>query len=136
MSASPAQTTRVLVKQVMSGKTASAELFKAYITERGDVITAKYDSVLSFGKCPVMCNCYHITRPLKGFRFGGKKERRPFMVITLDKNKKPLGWCSPKRANGLIKTGRAVVYRYFPFTIILKDKDVRKEEVHHSYRVK
>lgn len=58
------------------------------------------------------------------------------MVITLDKNKKPLGWCSPKRANGLIKTGRAVVYRYFPFTIILKDKDVRKEEVHHSYRVK
>lgn len=58
------------------------------------------------------------------------------MVITLDKNKKPLGWCSPKRASGLIKAGRAVVYRYFPFTIILKDKDVRTTEVHHSYRVK
>lgn len=58
------------------------------------------------------------------------------MVITLDKNKKPLGWCSPKRASGLIRAGRAIVHKRFPFTIILKDKDVRKTEVRHNYRIK
>ena len=73
MDTSPVQTTRVLVKQVMSSKRASAKLFQAYISERGDAVTAKYDSVLPFGKCTVMRNCHHITRPLKGFRFGGQK---------------------------------------------------------------
>ena len=58
------------------------------------------------------------------------------MVITLDKNKKPLGWCKPERASGLLKAGRAVIYRYFPFTIILKNVDARKVEVKHSYRIK
>ena len=63
-------------------------------------------------------------------------ERRPLVVITLDKNKRPLGWCTAERAGGLIRNGRAVVYRYYPFTIILKDKDVREQEVHHNYRIK
>ena len=58
------------------------------------------------------------------------------MVITLDKNKKPLGWCKPERASGLLKKRRAVVYRYFPFTIILKDVDIRKVEVTHNYQIK
>ena len=58
------------------------------------------------------------------------------MVIALDKNKKPLGWCKPERASGLLKKRRAVVYRYFPFTIILKDVDIRKVEVTHNYQIK
>ena len=58
------------------------------------------------------------------------------MVITLDKNKRPLGWCKPERASGLLKKGRAVVYKYFPFVIILKDVDARSTEVKHSYRIK
>ena len=87
-------------------------------------------SVQSYG------NLRHITRCLKAHALRGNNERRPIMVIALDKNKKPLGWCKPERASGLIKAGRAVVYRYFPFTIILKDKDVRKVKVKHDYRIK
>jgi len=63
-------------------------------------------------------------------------ERRPLVVITLDKNKRPLGWCKPNRASGLIKAGRAVVYKYYPFTIILKGKDARTMDIHHNYRIK
>ena len=58
------------------------------------------------------------------------------MVITLDKRKKPLGVCTERRARVLITKGRACVYRYFPFTIIIKDRDVRKEEPSGTYRVK
>lgn len=58
------------------------------------------------------------------------------MVITLDKNKRPLGWCTPKRARGLLKNGRAVVYRYYPFILILKDVDARNTVVSHNYRIK
>lgn len=58
------------------------------------------------------------------------------MVITLDKRKKPLGVCTERRARILIIKGRACVYRYFPFTIIIKDRDVRKEEPSDTYRIK
>lgn len=58
------------------------------------------------------------------------------MVFTLDKKKRPLGYCSPKRARQLLEKGRACVYRYYPFTVILKDKDVREREIHHNYRIK
>ena len=58
------------------------------------------------------------------------------MVFTLDKRKRPLGWCTPKRARNLLKQKRAVVYRQYPYVIILKDKDSRLEEINHSYRIK
>ena len=48
------------------------------------------------------------------------------MVITLDKRKKPLGFCSERRARKLLEKRRACVYRYYPFTIIIKDIDTRK----------
>lgn len=57
------------------------------------------------------------------------------MVITLDKRKRPLGHCTEKRARKLLEARRAVVYRYYPFTIIIKDIDVRKLDTAHDYRV-
>lgn len=58
------------------------------------------------------------------------------MVITLDKRKQPLGVCTERRARILLTNGRACVYRYFPFTIIIKDRDNRTEEPSGTYRVK
>lgn len=58
------------------------------------------------------------------------------MVITLDKRKQPLGFCTEKRARILIEDGRACVHRYFPFTIIVKDLDVRAIKNLESYRIK
>ena len=42
-------------------------------------------------------------------------------VFVLDLNKKPLNPCRPARARKLLKTGRAKVFKLFPFTIILPD---------------
>lgn len=42
------------------------------------------------------------------------------MVITLDKNKQPLGVCSERRARILLQKKRAYVRKYFPFTIVVK----------------
>lgn len=58
------------------------------------------------------------------------------MVITLDKNKKPLGVCTERRARILFTKKRACVYRYYPFTIIVKDADVRKLSKQDEYEVK
>ena len=60
------------------------------------------------------------------------------MVITLDRHKKPLGHCTEKRARKLIEAGRACVYRYYPFTVIIKDLDVRtmQDPPKQEYRVK
>ena len=58
------------------------------------------------------------------------------MVITLDKHKKPLGHCTERRARKLIEAGRACVYRYYPFTIIVKDKDIRNMQDLPEYRIK
>ena len=58
------------------------------------------------------------------------------MVFTLDKKKRPLGHCTPKRARQLIEKGRACVYKHYPFTIIVKDLDTRTMDIHHSYRIK
>lgn len=58
------------------------------------------------------------------------------MVIVLDKYKKPLGVCSEHRARQLMEQRRACVYRYFPFAIILKDKDVREMDDLPSFRIK
>lgn len=43
-------------------------------------------------------------------------------VFVFDRNKKPLSPCHPARARQLLKSGRATVYRRYPFTIILKDR--------------
>ena len=58
------------------------------------------------------------------------------MVVTLDKHKKPLGHCTEKRARKLLGKRRACVYRYYPFTIIMMDLDVRDIRPKHSYRIK
>ena len=73
-----------------------------------------------------------ITSPGRGRR----KAERKNMVITLDKRKRPLGHCTEKRARKLLEAGRAVVYRYYPFTIIIKDKNSRDIGQETSYRIK
>ncbi len=45
---------------------------------------------------------------------------KPNYVLVLDANKKPLTPCKPSRAKKLLNSGKAAVYRRFPFTIILK----------------
>jgi 5-methylcytosine-specific restriction endonuclease McrA len=40
-------------------------------------------------------------------------------VLVLDTNRKPLNPCTPGVARGLLKSGKAKVFRRFPFTIIL-----------------
>jgi 5-methylcytosine-specific restriction endonuclease McrA len=46
------------------------------------------------------------------------------MVFVLDKHKKPLMPCTPKRARLLLSRGQAVVHRVTPFAIRLKDRRV------------
>ena len=48
------------------------------------------------------------------------------MVFVLDKQKKPLMPCTPKRARLLLTRGRAVVHRVKPFVFRLRDR--RQEE--------
>lgn len=56
-------------------------------------------------------------------------------VFVLDKNQKPLDTCHPARARKLLNSGRASVWRRFPFVIILKDR-VEEESVVHEHRLK
>jgi 5-methylcytosine-specific restriction endonuclease McrA len=56
-------------------------------------------------------------------------------VFVLDKNKQPLDLCHPARARQLLREGRAVVYRRYPFTILLKDRTL-EESVTHAHQVK
>ena len=56
-------------------------------------------------------------------------------VFVLDKNRKPLDTCHPARARELLGKGRAAVFRWFPFTIIVKDRTL-EESVVHEHRVK
>jgi 5-methylcytosine-specific restriction endonuclease McrA len=44
-------------------------------------------------------------------------------VLVLDKNKMPLMPCHPARARELLSKGKAAIFRRFPFTIILKERD-------------
>ncbi len=44
------------------------------------------------------------------------------MVFVLDKHKKPLMPCTPKKARLLLSRGRAVVHRHYPLVIRLKDR--------------
>ncbi len=51
------------------------------------------------------------------------------MVFVLDKHKKPLMPCTPKKARLLLARGRAVVHRRYPFVIRLKDRRVEESVV-------
>lgn len=44
-------------------------------------------------------------------------------VFVLDKNKEPLMPCHPARARELLAAGKAAVWRRYPFTIILKERE-------------
>ena len=44
-------------------------------------------------------------------------------ALVLDKNKNPLMPCHPARARQLLTRGKAAVFRQYPFTIILKERD-------------
>lgn len=46
-------------------------------------------------------------------------------VFVLDKHKKPIMPCSDKRAHKLLKQGRAVIHKHYPFTIRMKDKEIK-----------
>ena len=58
------------------------------------------------------------------------------MVIALDKHKKSVGFVTEKRARQLMEKRRACVYRYYPFSIILKDIDVRTLQNIPDFRIK
>jgi 5-methylcytosine-specific restriction endonuclease McrA len=51
------------------------------------------------------------------------------MVFVLDKHKKPLMPCTPKKARLLLSRGRAVVHRRCPFVIRLKDRRLEESVV-------
>jgi len=44
-------------------------------------------------------------------------------TLVLDKNKQPLAPCHPARSRQLLRDGKAAVFRRFPFTIILKERE-------------
>ena len=44
-------------------------------------------------------------------------------VLVLDKNRQPLMPCHPARARALLREGKAAVFRRFPFTLILKQRE-------------
>ncbi len=44
-------------------------------------------------------------------------------VLVLDTNKQPLMPCHPARARQLLKAGKAAVYRRYPFTMVLRERD-------------
>lgn len=56
-------------------------------------------------------------------------------VLVLDTNRKPLMPCYPARARKLLSSGRASVFRRFPFTIILHDRTM-EESVLQEVEVK
>lgn len=60
------------------------------------------------------------------------------MVFVLNKNKKPLSPCREAKARKLLKKGKAVIHKKYPFTIRLKDLKQTEEEVEpiQEYRLK
>ena len=57
------------------------------------------------------------------------------MVFVIDKNKRPLGFASEKRAQQLLANGKAVIHRYHPFVIRHKEKDARECNI-MEFRIK
>lgn len=57
------------------------------------------------------------------------------MVFVLNQNKQPLNPCHPAKARKLLKQGKAVIHKRFPFTIRLKErKDTSQNQ--QRYRIK
>jgi len=56
-------------------------------------------------------------------------------VFVLDTNRHPLDPCHPARARQLLRHGRAAVFRRYPFTIILHDRQ-QEASVVHDHRLK
>lgn len=56
-------------------------------------------------------------------------------VLVLDTNKKPLDPTHPARARKLLRAGRASVFRRYPFTIIVHDREIEQKET-QKYRLK
>jgi len=56
-------------------------------------------------------------------------------VFVLDRNRQPLDPCHSARARQLLKAGRATVFRRYPFTVLLKDREL-EESVTHAHQVK
>jgi len=56
-------------------------------------------------------------------------------VFVLDKNKKPLDPCTPRMARLLLNSGRAAVFRRYPFTIILRDRTL-EDSIIHEHQLK
>jgi 5-methylcytosine-specific restriction endonuclease McrA len=57
------------------------------------------------------------------------------MVFVLNANKQPLNPCHPAKARQLLKEGKAVIHKKFPFTIRLKQKKESATNL-QSYRIK
>jgi len=57
------------------------------------------------------------------------------MVFVLDRHRQPLDPCHPARARQLLRQGRAAVFRRYPFTILLHDRQ-REDSVVHEHRLK
>ncbi len=57
------------------------------------------------------------------------------MVFVLSSDKQPLDGCHAARARKLLSAGRAVVWKRYPFTIILKNRTAA-ESVTHEHRLK
>lgn len=56
-------------------------------------------------------------------------------VFVLDKSKKPLNPTHPARARKLLKTGKAVVFKRYPFTIIWKEEIVEPNNLHLRIKI-
>lgn len=56
------------------------------------------------------------------------------MVFVLNKNKKPLNPCHPAKARKLLKQGKAVIHKKYPFTIRLKE--LKDDYTKTEYRLK
>lgn len=57
------------------------------------------------------------------------------MVFVLCRDRQPLDPCKPARARKLLSSGKAVVFRRYPFTILLKGRDFT-DSVVHEHRLK
>src|SRR6266545_8266275 len=62
-------------------------------------------------------------------------QRNRSMVFVLSSDGQPLDPCHEARARKLLKTGRAAVWKRYPFTIRLKDR-FAAESVTHEHRLK
>lgn len=56
-------------------------------------------------------------------------------VFVIDQNLRPLDPCHPARARELLNKGRAAGFRRYPFTIVLKDREVENSVI-HPHRIK